>query len=94
MEVDKGTIDINQIIVPAIILGGLLLFPFVQLIGYKCIQTEDTPPERKWMEWLGYCRMVSTGILCALHIQYQETKYLNCIFIVLGVYSVIYLIFG
>ena len=44
MEVDKGTIDINQIIVPAIILGGLLLFPFVQLIGYKCIQTEDTPP--------------------------------------------------
>ena len=79
---------------PAIIFAGLAIFPFFQLIGYKCIQTEDTPPERKWMEWLMYMRLVSTGILAALYTTYLETKYLNCIFIVLGVYSVLYLILG
>ena len=79
---------------PAAIFVGLVIFPIVQLVGYKCIQTEDTPPERKWMEWLSYMRLLSTGCLAALYTYYLETKYLNCMFIVLGVYSFFYLIFG
>ena len=93
-EEEKAVLDVGQIAAPGAILACLLFFPFFQLIGYKCIQNEDTPPERKWMEWLSYCRLVSTGILCALYSYYNEMKYLNCVFIVLGVYSFFYLIFG
>ena len=93
-EVNKSTIDINQLLLPAIILAGLAAFPFVQLIGYKCIQKEETPAARKWMEWWMYMRLLSTGVLCGLYLYYNEKKYQNCVFIVLGTYSVLYLIFG
>jgi len=86
--------DVMQLIAPAVILAGLAAFPFFQLIGYKCIQKDDTPAARKWMEWWMYMRLLSTGVLCALFYYYNEKKYQNCVFIVLGVYSVLYLIFG
>ena len=86
--------DKNNFIAPGLILIGLVIFPFIQLIGYKCIQKEDTPPATKWMEWLGYLRLISTGGLTAFYTYFLDTVYLKCIFVVLGVYAFFYLIFG
>lgn len=37
--INQSTIQMSDILLPAIVLGILVLLPFFQLIGYKCIQT-------------------------------------------------------
>jgi len=64
--------DVMQLIAPAVILAGLAAFPFFQLIGYKCIQKDDTPAARNWMEWWMYMRLLSTGVLCFVLLLQRE----------------------
>lgn len=93
-ELDMNPISTSNLIVPGAVLVVLAFFPFLQLVGYKCIQKEDTVAALKWMEWLGYLRLLSTGVLSGMYVQYGDMKYMNSVFIVLGVYSILYLIFG
>ncbi len=39
---------ISDLLPPAVVLGILIVFPFCQLIGYKCIETEKVYVWRKW----------------------------------------------
>ena len=40
---------------------------------------------------MGYCRLLSTGILISLGGYYEEEKYVHCVMILLIVYSLLYL---
>jgi hypothetical protein len=39
---------VSDLLPPAVVLGILIVFPFCQLIGYKCIETEKVYVWRKW----------------------------------------------
>lgn len=41
--------NLTNIIQAGVVAAICLLFPIFQLIGYKCIQTEETPIWRKWL---------------------------------------------
>lgn len=90
VETLDGTMDSTKLITSAAILGTLALFPFFQLIGYKCIQEEDTPIWRKWLEFLNYYRILSVSVLLGLALKYGDSYYCHFIVVPLGLYALLY----
>lgn len=84
------SIDLTTILPPAIVLGVLALLPFIQLIVLKCIQKENTNIWIKWLEFIGYLRLLATSILIALYIQYGNVVYLHLVMIMVIIYPILH----
>lgn len=83
--------DMGDFIWAGAILGICMLFPLFQLIGYKCIQKEDTPIWRKWTQYFGYIRLGSVGVLLGLATNYANDLYLHLAMIGIIIYPLIHL---
>jgi hypothetical protein len=90
-SINQNNTNTTNIIEAAVIGGFCLLFPILQLIAYKCIQTEETPIWRKWLEFFGYMRLLVVGTLLGLYQYFGSDIYLHCVMIPLILYSFIHM---
>ena len=71
-------------------MGLCVIYPILQLIGYKCIQKEHDPIWRKWTEFLGYVRLLYVGVMLGLATKYSDDLYLHLTMVMLIVYPLIH----
>ena len=71
-------------------LGLCVIYPILQLIGYKCIQNHNDPIWRKWTEFFGYIRLLYVGVMLGLAQKYGTDIYLHLAVVMLIVYPLIH----
>lgn len=80
--------EADDLIPSVVVLAVCVLFPILQLIGYKCIQTAEDKIWRKWLQFFSYLRLLIIAVLIAA---YQVTTLTGYVYGVLGPF-VLYLI--
>jgi hypothetical protein len=83
----------NDFLSSIVVLAWTAVFPIIQLIFYKVIQTENDEIWVKWFEFLGYYRHLSIVIIFVLgqHVETNTTLAKYFVYGPLVIYAVLYL---
>ena len=92
--IDKLRAETNQtdeeFIAAAVLLGYCVLWPHVELIGYKCTQTAEDNIWKKWIEYFSHLRMILIVLLANYSLKFDAiAKYF--IYGVLVLYQLLYM---